>query len=207
MDGHPEITFNDNEYYDSIKKLVADLWNRWTYVCKLNSLLSTLQVRSNFYREEHHLKGAIIPKGILERITPVQDDTSDMKGMKDAIWKRDVESLMQLADVAHQLKKHFTGLVRSFGHKKLARSYELLNRRVEFEQRYIEEYDKQIDTIDEIFRELERKKRESPESFNKAVSYACYCITADDIHIRGQMNETSYRRMFGSTICPAAVFC
>lgn len=210
MESHSGRTFNENEYYDSIKKLVAGLWDRWRYVSQLNSLLSTFLIRSNRYEKECNLKSITISESILGCIVlvqSVQKDTNEMADMKDVISSGDVESLMQLADVAHQLKKHFAGLVRSFGHKKLARSYELLNREVGFRPRYVEECGKQIDIIDEIFRELERKKCESPESFNKAVSYACYCITADDIPIRGQMNETSYRRMFGSTAYPATTFC
>lgn len=104
MESHSGRTFNENEYYDSIKKLVAGLWDRWRYVCQLKSSLSTLLIRSNRYREERHLKRAIICKDILKRITLVKDDASEMIDMKDAISRRDVESLMKLSDVAHQLK-------------------------------------------------------------------------------------------------------
>lgn len=196
MESHSGRTFNENEYYDSIKKLVAGLWDRWRYVCQLKSSLSTLLIRSNRYREERHLKRAIICKDILKRITLVKDDASEMIDMKDVISRRDVESLMKLADVAHQLKKHCTVLVKSFRSKKLANSYESLSRKVEFRPDYIEECGAQIDKIDEIFRKLERKERESPESFNSAVSCACYCLTADDILIRAQIN-VNYRIMFG----------
>lgn len=88
-----------------------------------------------------------------------------MADMKDVISRRDVESLMQLADVAHQLRKDCSALVRSFKDETLANSYESLNREVGFRPRYVEECGNQINLIDKVFRELERKKRESPESF------------------------------------------
>ena len=210
MESHSGRTFNENEYYDSIKKLVVGLWDRWRYVGQLNSLLSTFLFRSNRYEKECNLKSITISESILGCIAlvqSVQKDANEMADMKDAIWRNDVEGLMQLADVAHQLRKDCSALVRSFKDETLANSYESLNREVGFRPRYVEECGNQINLIDKVFRELERKKCESPESFNKAVSYACYCITADDIPIRGQMNETSYRRMFGSTAYPATTFC
>lgn len=142
MESHSGRTFNENEYYDSIKKLVVGLWDRWRYVGQLNSLLSTFLFRSNRYEKECNLKSITISESILGCIAlvqSVQKDTNEMADMKDAISRRDVESLMQLADVAHQLRKDCSALVRSFKDETLANSYESLNREVGFRPRYVEE--------------------------------------------------------------------